>query len=162
LDAGVFEGALYHVTELVTGGSLDSALAAAGGKLAPRRALEAMHDVCAALEHAHGRGVLHRDLKPANILLHASGRARLVALGPPLAEDRGRRMTTAAELRESIERVLGALPASTTRASNEASVPPAPGGAASPRPPSLGASGRELVIERELGRGGMGVVYAAR
>jgi len=37
--------------------------------------------VCAALEHAHGRGVVHRDLKPSNVWLAADGTAKLGDFG---------------------------------------------------------------------------------
>ncbi|MFI6870298.1 serine/threonine-protein kinase [Nocardia sp. NPDC050406] len=37
--------------------------------LPPRRAVAIVEDVAAALDYAHGKGVLHRDVKPANMLL---------------------------------------------------------------------------------------------
>ncbi|MEV6097894.1 ADP-ribosylglycohydrolase family protein [Nocardia sp. NPDC051981] len=41
--------------------------------LSPDRAVEIVVQTAAALDYAHGRGVLHRDVKPANILLSRSG-----------------------------------------------------------------------------------------
>lgn len=38
-------------------------------------------EVCAALLHAHQRGVIHRDLKPSNIMVDSSGRPRILDFG---------------------------------------------------------------------------------
>ncbi len=37
--------------------------------------------LCAALDYAHGEGVVHRDLKPANIMLDGRGRLKLADFG---------------------------------------------------------------------------------
>ena len=39
------------------------------GRLTPEQALKIVPSLCAALEHAHARGIVHRDIKPDNLLL---------------------------------------------------------------------------------------------
>lgn len=50
--------------------------AGAEGMIEPHRAIRIVSEVAAALDFAHGRGVLHRDIKPANILLARSESAQ--------------------------------------------------------------------------------------
>ena len=40
-----------------------------------------VQQLCAALEYAHGEGVIHRDLKPANVMLDRRGRVKLADFG---------------------------------------------------------------------------------
>ncbi len=68
LDAGVTEqGRPYFVMELVEGLPLTEFCAQE--KLTVRERLRLMRQVCAAVEHAHQKGVIHRDLKSSNILV---------------------------------------------------------------------------------------------
>ncbi len=68
-DHGTFpEGGGYLVMELVPGEDLRRVLQREG-HLEPRRAIQILVNVCAAVEAAHREGILHRDLKPENILL---------------------------------------------------------------------------------------------
>jgi TonB family protein len=50
-------------------------------RLLPREAVQLLKQVAAALDYAHGFGVVHRDIKPANILLDRSGTASVADFG---------------------------------------------------------------------------------
>ena len=70
------------VEEYLEGGTVDDLLACSPGRRLPvERAVRIAADVCAALEYAHGRGVVHRDLKPSNVWLAADGTAKLGDFG---------------------------------------------------------------------------------
>ncbi|GJM21367.1 MAG: hypothetical protein DHS20C15_12820 [Planctomycetota bacterium] len=56
--------------------------------------LQLVRRVCAAVQHAHERGVVHRDLKPANILVTESGQPKLVDFGAAGAMDISRQTRT--------------------------------------------------------------------
>jgi serine/threonine protein kinase len=73
------EGHLYFVMEYVDGLDLEKILR--GPRLQPAQALEAICQICEALNYAHQAGVIHRDIKPANILFTKSGRAKLADFG---------------------------------------------------------------------------------
>ncbi|MBS0265711.1 MAG: protein kinase [Planctomycetes bacterium] len=70
----------FYAMELVDGGSLHG-LVVDQGKIPWRRVVEISLQVCAALEHAHARGVIHRDLKPGNLLLTKPGKVKLADFG---------------------------------------------------------------------------------
>ncbi len=75
-DAGEADGSPFIVMEFVEGEALH--------KVRPDALEEIVaiaRQVCAALEHAHGRGVVHRDLKPENVLLSSDGTAKLTDFG---------------------------------------------------------------------------------
>jgi len=64
-DRGPF---LYFVMPYVAGDSLE-ALVQREGPLPVDRVLEIARDLAAAIDYAHGEGILHRDIKPGNVLL---------------------------------------------------------------------------------------------
>ena len=67
-DAGVTKDARpYFVMELVRGVPITEFLERTNLVLAQK--LELFGDVCAAVHHAHQKGVIHRDLKPSNVLV---------------------------------------------------------------------------------------------
>lgn len=70
----------FVVFERVRGRSL-LAMAAAGERLRPARALAAMAELCEALAELHAAGFAHGDLSPANVMIDGQGRMRLVDYG---------------------------------------------------------------------------------
>ena len=71
-------GRPYFVMELVEGQSLTTHCERNGLDLEAR--LELFQEVCAAVEHAHQKGVIHRDLKPSNIMV-ANGSVKVIDFG---------------------------------------------------------------------------------
>lgn len=52
---------------------------AAAGRL--RDVIDILAQLCRALDHVHGHGLVHRDVKPANVILGDDGRATLLDFG---------------------------------------------------------------------------------
>jgi len=77
----------FIVMEYVDGVTFDDLILKAG-LIPPARAVELILPVLAALEFAHGRGVIHRDLKPANIMLGRDGVVRVLDFGTAKLVDR--------------------------------------------------------------------------
>ena len=86
LEAGKLDGAHYRVMEYVRGGDLDHNLA---NGLHLQNLLTATKDVAAALDYAHGRGVIHGDLRPENILLDEQGAVRVSGFAMPASTQAG-------------------------------------------------------------------------
>ncbi|MEQ8850621.1 MAG: serine/threonine-protein kinase [Phycisphaerales bacterium] len=88
LDAGRTDaGAPYVVMEYVKGRPINTY--ADELRLPIRDRLRLFLEVCDAIRHAHGRGVLHRDLKPSNILITDEvdrSRARVIDWGLAAAD----------------------------------------------------------------------------
>ncbi|MGE5730724.1 MAG: protein kinase domain-containing protein, partial [Gemmatimonas sp.] len=65
------------------------------GPLPPDRAEHIMRDIAAALEVAHGMGIVHRDVKPENVFVDDTGRAMLADFGLARAMDGDTQLTMA-------------------------------------------------------------------
>ena len=74
------DGVPFMVLELLAGGSLRSMLDA-GNRLSPAQTAHVGGQVAAALDYAHGRGLVHRDIKPANLLFDEHGIVRVADFG---------------------------------------------------------------------------------
>jgi tRNA A-37 threonylcarbamoyl transferase component Bud32 len=72
-------GRPFIVMELVAGGSLAERLRS--GPLSEAEAVHVGLEVLAALEAAHGAGIVHRDIKPGNILFSPDGSAKVADFG---------------------------------------------------------------------------------
>jgi serine/threonine protein kinase len=71
LDSGAAEGLLYYVTPYMTGETLRQRLERET-QLGVEETVRITRTLAAALDYAHGEGVIHRDLKPENILFQAN------------------------------------------------------------------------------------------
>jgi hypothetical protein len=71
-EAGETDGALFLSMRWVEGADLLT-LIKRGGGLEPEQAARVIDQVAAALDAAHGHGLVHRDVKPANVLVVAGG-----------------------------------------------------------------------------------------
>lgn len=71
---------LFIVMQFVKGRTLDSILTEKGPLPIPM-VQTILHQVGAALDYAHRRGVVHRDIKPGNILLDEEGRVVVTDFG---------------------------------------------------------------------------------
>lgn len=94
-DVGV-----YLVMEFVAGGNLrqkldssPAALSGAGSRPWPlAEVVRCFKPVAAAIDYAHGQGVVHRDLKPENLLFTADGELKIADFGVARVET-GSRLT---------------------------------------------------------------------
>jgi serine/threonine-protein kinase len=75
------DGALFLVTELLEGETLEGRRLRLGGRIAERDVLLALDQVLDVLEVAHARGVVHRDLKPENLFLTRGGQIKVLDFG---------------------------------------------------------------------------------
>ena len=69
----------YLVMQLIDGSNLRQVMAT--GALSGAEVLRLIPQLCSALSHAHGAGVVHRDLKPENILIDGRGNVHIADFG---------------------------------------------------------------------------------
>ena len=89
------EGLHFFVMRYVEGRSLEQVIERAG-KLPLPIARSILHQVGAALTHAHRARVIHRDIKPANILIDTDGNAVVTDFGIAKAAESPTRTITGA------------------------------------------------------------------
>src|SRR4051795_12141400 len=70
----------FIVMEFVNGRTLKEVLAQEQ-RIQPRRALEIIADICAALEFSHRHGIIHRDIKPGNVMITQNGQVKVMDFG---------------------------------------------------------------------------------
>src|SRR2546426_11349108 len=79
-DWGSTDGTYFMVMEFVRGHNLRAVLLE-HGRLEPAQVGEVASQVLAALDHAHGHGIVHRDVKPENILIAEDGTVKVADFG---------------------------------------------------------------------------------
>ena len=79
-DVGEYDGRVFMVMELMPGGTVADRLRA-GRTIADETALRWLREAAAALDAAHGQGVVHRDIKPGNLLLDDRDRLAIADFG---------------------------------------------------------------------------------
>lgn len=87
-DFDIADDQPYIVMELLEGPSLAdylNALHGRGKRLPPEQIARLISPIAAALDYAHGRGIVHRDVKPSNVLLRCE--TGVVDINAPLPAD---------------------------------------------------------------------------
>ncbi len=80
LTAEKQDNVFFIVMEYVAGETLENIIVR-DGAIDLHRALDFTCQICNAVDHAHGQGVIHRDLRPANVLITGSGMVKVADFG---------------------------------------------------------------------------------
>jgi serine/threonine-protein kinase len=70
---GRSQGVRFFAMEYIEGESLDKVMARRG-RMTWEEVVDLGQQLCAALQHAHEKGVIHRDLKPSNLMILKDGK----------------------------------------------------------------------------------------
>jgi serine/threonine protein kinase len=70
----------YIAMEYVDGPTLDNILSQ-DRPISPEQMFSVLGQTAAALDYAHGKGIVHRDIKPANIMIAGDGTAKIADFG---------------------------------------------------------------------------------
>ncbi|MGA8546864.1 MAG: protein kinase, partial [Mycobacterium sp.] len=79
-DTGEVDGQLYLVMPVIDGIDVQGLLAR-DGPMSPQRAVQVIAQLAAALQAAHGVGLVHRDIKPSNALVTSDDFVYLIDFG---------------------------------------------------------------------------------
>jgi TonB family protein len=79
-DIGEEAGIPYLAMEFVEGETL-AAVIERGTRFKPEKVIGLVSQIAAALDYAHGKGVIHRDVKPANLMLYEGDRVKVTDFG---------------------------------------------------------------------------------
>src|SRR5260370_9524470 len=77
---GKTHGTRYYAMEYIEGESLDKVMARRD-RMSWEEVVALGQQLCAALQHAHDKGVIHRDLKPSNLMILRDGTLKLTDFG---------------------------------------------------------------------------------